>query len=115
MTAFRLAFRGLIRRPAFAVVAIVTLALGIGANAAIFSLIDAVLLRPLPYPDPDRIVVPWEYNPEFQGRLGLDRLPSSPADYVDFAERNTSFDALASVRGDRINLTGAGEPERVGA
>src|SRR5262245_8928368 len=58
----RYAVRGLLRRPGFAAVSIVTLALGIGANAAIFSLIDAVLLRPLPYPEPDRIVVPWEFN-----------------------------------------------------
>ena len=110
----RQAFRAIARRPAFAVVAIVTLALGLGANAAIFSVIDAVLLRPLPYANPDRLVIPWEYSVEIQRRLGFDRLPSSPGDVTDFRTRNRTFAALASMRADRLNLTGEGEPERVG-
>jgi len=112
---FRYAFRALARRPAFAVVAIVTLALGIGANAAIFSVFDAVLLRPLPYPDADRIVMPWEYSAEVHQRLGFDRLPSSVADFTDYLRRNTSFESLASMRTEQMNLTGEGEPERIGA
>jgi putative ABC transport system permease protein len=115
MQSVRFALRGLARRPAFAGIAILTLALGIGANAAIFSVIDAALLRPLPYPDARRIVVPWEQSADIQQRLGLDRLPSSPADYSDFLERNRSFESFASVRSDRVNLTDEGDPERLGA
>lgn len=111
----RQAFKGLARRPAFAMVAIVTLALGLGATAAIFSVIDAALLRPLPYPGADRLVTPWEHSDEIQQRLGLDRLPSSPGNVADFRARNTTLAALAAMRADRANLTGAGEPERVGA
>ena len=111
----RQALKGLVRRPAFAIVAVVTLALGLGANAAIFSVIDAALLRPLPFPDADRIVTPWEYSAEIQQRLGLDRLPSSPGNVADFRRLNTTLDALAAMRADRANLTGAGNPERVGA
>src|SRR6185436_18604994 len=114
MSVLRYAIHGLLRRPGYAAISIVTLALGIGANAAIFSLIDAVLLRPLPYPDPERIVVPWEINAEVGARLGLDRLPASPADAFDFASRNRTFEALAWIRSDPVNLTGSGEPERVG-
>jgi putative ABC transport system permease protein len=115
MQGMRSVFRALVRRPGFTIVAIVTLALGIGANAAIFSVVDALLLRPLPYPDPDRIVLPWEVNPEVQRRTGFDRLPSSPADFSDYRRRNRTFAWLASMRADRVNLTGSGDPERVGA
>ena len=107
--------KALARRPAFATVAIVTLALGLGANAAIFSVIDAALLRPLPFPKPDRLVAVWEYSAEMQQRLGLDRLPSSPGNVTDFRSRNNTLAALASMRADRVNLTGTGTPERVGA
>ena len=115
MLSLRYAFRGLVRRPAFGLIAIATLALGIGANAAIFSVFDAVLLRPLPYPDPDRIVMPWEYSAEVHQRLGFDRLPASPADFTDYLRRNRTFDAIASMRTEQVNLTGEGVPERIGA
>ena len=111
----RPALKALVRRPAFALVAIVTLALGLGANAAIFSVIDAALLRPLPFPDADRLVTPWEYSADMQQRLGLDRLPSSPGNVEDFRAGNTTLAGLASMRADRANLTGGGTPERVGA
>jgi putative ABC transport system permease protein len=115
MQPVRYALREFARRPVFTAVAVFTLALGIGANTAIFSVIDAVLLRPLPYADPDRIVVPWEYSAELEQRVGLDRLPSSPADFADFAERQTTFEHFASMRGERLNLTEGTEPERIGA
>jgi putative ABC transport system permease protein len=115
MHRLRHAIRGLARRPAFAAVAILTLALGIGANAAIFSVFDTVLLRPLPYPEPDRIVMPWEFSDEIQQRLGFDRLPASGADFVDYLERNTTFESFASMRTEQVNLTGDGDPERIGA
>lgn len=114
MHSLRYAFRDLSRRPGFAGVAILTLALGIGATAAIFSVIDAVLLRPLPFPDADRIVVPWEYSEDVRRRLGFDRLPSSPADATDFHARTVSFSSFASLRSERVDLTGSGDPERVG-
>jgi putative ABC transport system permease protein len=91
------------------------LALGLGANAAIFRVVDAVLLQPLPYSDPGRLVMPWEFSPEIQQRLGFDRLPVSPADFLDYRSRNTTFDGLASMRAEQVNLTGRGEPERIGA
>ena len=115
MLSLRYAFRALARKPGFAVVAIVTLALGIGANAAIFSVFDAVLLRPLPYPDADRIVMPWEYSAEVHNRLGFDRLPASVADFTDYLRRNRTFESIASMRTEQVNLTGEGEAERIGA
>jgi putative ABC transport system permease protein len=115
MHSLRSAVRGLRRRPAFAAVAILTLALGIGANAAIFSVFDTVLLRPLPYPEPERIVMPWEFNEEIRQRLGFDRLPSSGGDFIDYLTRQTTFQSFASMRTEQVNLTGAGEPERIGA
>ncbi len=110
----RIALRALARRPGFTVIALVTLALGIGANAAIFSVVDAVLLRALPFGDPDRIVMPWEFSAEVQRRVGFDRLPSSPGDVTDFVTRNRTFASLSSMRAERVNLTGNGDPERVG-
>jgi putative ABC transport system permease protein len=113
MQDIRAAIRALARRPGFALIAIVTLALGIGANAAIFSIIDSVLLQPLPYPRSDRLVMPWEYSAEVQERLGFDTLPSSPGDVTDFRTRNTTFEGLAWIRSERFNLTGVGDPERI--
>src|SRR5262245_33070006 len=110
----RTGLRALARRPGFAFIAILTLSLGIGANAAIFSVVDAVLLRRLPFADPDRLVMPWEYSAEVQQRVGFDRLPASPGDVTDFITRNTTFENLSSMRAERVNLTGGGEPERVG-
>jgi putative ABC transport system permease protein len=115
MHSLRSAVRGLTRRPAFAAVAILTLALGIGANAAIFSVFDTVLLRPLPYPEPERIVMPWEFSEEVRQRVGFDRLPSSPADFHDYFTRQTTFESFAAMRTEQVNLTGDGEPERIGA
>ena len=105
MQDIRAAIRALTRRPGFALIAIVTLALGIGGNAAIFSIIDSVLLQPLPYPRADRLVMPWEYSAEVQQRIGFDTLPSSPGDVTDFRNRNTTFSGLAWVRAERFNLT----------
>jgi putative ABC transport system permease protein len=114
MLSLKYALRALARRPAFAAVAVVTLALGIGANAAIFSVFDAVLLRPLPYPDPDRIVMPWEYSAEVHQQLGFDRLPASAADFTDYLRRNRTLDSIASMRTEQVNLTGEGEPNASG-
>jgi putative ABC transport system permease protein len=109
------AFRTLIRRPGFAALSIMALALGLGANVAIFRVVDAVLLQPLPYPEPDRILMPWEFSADIQQRLGFDRLPSSAADFLDYYSGNRTFERFASMRTEQVNLTGRGEPERVGA
>jgi putative ABC transport system permease protein len=109
----RQALRAQLRHPLFTAVAVLTLSLGIAADVAIFSIVHATLLRALPYPQPERIILPWEYSEELRGRLGFDRLPSSPGDYTDFHDRNTSFASFASMRSDRLNLTGSGDPERV--
>ncbi len=93
----------------FAMVAILTLALGIGANTAIFSVIDAVLLSPLPYNDPDRIVLLLESNPS----RGFPQFSASPPNYMDWKKGATSFEQMASIaRGDFI-YTGGAEPEKL--
>jgi putative ABC transport system permease protein len=107
----RYAVRGILRKPGFAVVATITLALGIGANAAIFSVIDAVLLRPLPYPEPDRIVKLWELEPEGQQR-NVD-YNFSPANFFDVRDQNESFEQVAYYGRGAVSLTGAGDPQRL--
>jgi putative ABC transport system permease protein len=95
--------RRLRKGPGFALVAVATLALGIGANAAIFSAVNAVLLRPLPYPAPDRLVV---VNHVWKGRPVV----VSPQNFLDFEHETRSFDALAVYDTDGATLTGRGEP-----
>jgi putative ABC transport system permease protein len=109
------ALRALGKRPGFTLVAIVTLAMGIGSNIAIFSVVDAALVRPLPFPQADRLAVVWGYSAEVQQRTALDRLPWSPGDVDDFINRSSAFQNLTWVRADRVNLTGVDEPERLAA
>ena len=107
----RYGFRGLWKRPAFTVIALVALALGIGANTAIFSLVNAVVLRPLPYPEPDQLVWVW-------GRFsGGNRASVSPPDYLDYRSQNKTFEQLAATVTVTApaTLTGGGEPERLNA
>src|SRR5262249_47579445 len=104
----RYAFRQLIKNPGFTAVAVITLAVGIGANTAIFSIVNAVLLRPFPYQAPERLVT-------IQERIsaGSTFSPSYP-NFVDWRAQNTAFDSIAAVRGgESFNLTGAGESERL--
>ncbi len=103
----RFAVRSLARRPAFTLVAALTLALGIGANTAIFSVVDAVLLRSLPYPHADRLAVVNGVQGT-QGGQGV-----SYADYVDWRRLNRTFDELGTVRGQSVNLTGGDAPDRL--
>jgi putative ABC transport system permease protein len=106
LTDLRHAYRALRRAPGFATVAIVTLALGIGANAAIFSVLNGVLLRPLPFDEADRLVLISMTRPG----SGDDRWPFSYPDYADLQERSGSFDGMAAWTLGRFNFT-SGEPE----
>ncbi len=107
----RYALRLLQKSPGFTAVAVLTLALGIGANTAVFSVVDAVLLRPLPYKSPERLVLVSESVP----KLGNDDLGVSAAEYFDYRSRNRSFSETASFERDGYNLTGEGTPLRVNA
>ncbi|HKP73788.1 MAG TPA: ABC transporter permease, partial [Pyrinomonadaceae bacterium] len=108
----RYGLRMLLRSPGFTFVAALALALGIGANSAIFSVVNAVLLRPLPYQDADRLVVVWETNPNLNAQLRL-RNEASPPNFKDWAAQNTVFENLAGFRWSDFNLTGNDSPEQV--
>jgi len=101
--------RMLRRNLGFTLIAVITLALGIGANSAIFSVVDAVLLRPLPYKDPDRLMALWAKNDP----KGLTQRPLSYPNFVDWREQNQVFEYLAAVRQESFSLTDGAEPERV--
>src|SRR5947207_2330537 len=106
----RYSFRTLSKNPGFAAVAVLTLAMGIGANTAMFSVVENVLLRPLPYPQPENLVQIWNtYQPQ------VPRAALSPGDYADWGEQNASFSEMGAyvqlTRG--FNLTGEGEAQRV--
>ncbi|MGA2430034.1 MAG: ABC transporter permease [Candidatus Acidiferrum sp.] len=107
----RYAIRMLRKNPGFTAVAVLTLALGIGANAAVFSLVDAVLLRPLPYHDPDRLVLLSETLP----KQGQDELGVSAAEYFDYRDANQVFSQVAAYESAGFNLTGGATPLRVNA
>ena len=108
----RYGLRSLLKRPGFTVVALIALALGIGANTAIFSLVNAVLLRPLPFAEPDRLVWMWGNI-----RSGGNRASVSPLDFLDYRKQNTTFEEFAAAFSVplALNLTGSGEPERLTA
>ena len=99
--------RMLRRAPAFAITAVVIVALGIGATTAAFSLADFVLIRPLPFRDADRLVKVWERRP------GFPRMELSPSNYRDWKRVARSFETFAAYRGLSVNLVGGGEPQRL--
>ena len=105
------AFRVIKTKPGLTAAVVLTLGLGIGANSAIFSVVNAMLLRRLPYPSPDRLVMVWGNNPELQ--IGFDELPSSPPNYIDWRDQNTVFEQMAAFRSWPVNLTGIDRPERI--
>src|SRR5438552_6795731 len=104
----RCGFRVLVKNPGFTTVAIIALALGIGANSAIFSVVNTVLLRPLPYKNPDKLVMVWEEATH----LGFPKNTPSPANFIDWRDQNTVFEGMAAIVERSFNLTGVGEPER---
>jgi len=105
----RYALRNLLRRPAFTIIAVVTLALGIGANTAIFSAINALLLKPLPWPELDRVVAIWDKSPS----RGYEHNEVTMANYLDWQAQSQSFEQLALYNWWNVNLSGGDVPERV--
>src|SRR5690242_7699074 len=105
----RCALRSLRKRPLFSLVVVFTLALGIGANTAIFSVVDAVLLAPLPYGDPDKLAVVSAKN----DKQNLTQQPLSYPNIVDLKQANHVFEHLSTVRTELFSLTDRDEPERV--
>jgi len=102
-------FRNLLRHPGFTAVAVLSLAIGIGANSAIFSVTNALLLRPLPYKNADRLVILWSRSPG----LNVPQDWFSPGQYLDVKTQNTVFDETAITIGASFNITGAGTPEHI--
>ncbi len=100
----RYGFRILVRTPAYSVVAILTLALGIGAISAVFSIVNSVLLRPLPYPDPDRLMMVHEARQQSEGNMSV-------PDFIDYQAQNDSFQQMAAWWGENFNLGGLDNPE----
>jgi predicted permease len=107
----RYGWRMLARNPGFAAIAVLTLAIGIGASTAIFSVVDTVLLRPLPYQQPDQLVVVSETS----AGMSMDEIGVSAGEYQDYRDRNRSFSQVAAYESDGFNLTGGGQPLRVNA
>src|SRR5919199_5293553 len=103
---FRLAFRALLKQPGFTAVVVVTMALGVGANSAIFSVVDAVMLRPLPFRDADRVVIINEHTPQFP------LLSLSAQNYRDVCAEARSLQACGAFRNTTVNLSGGDAPER---
>ncbi|MFL6277890.1 MAG: ABC transporter permease [Blastocatellia bacterium] len=104
----RFAIRTLLKKPGFTFVLVLALALGIGANTAIFSVVNAVLLRPLPYKQADRLVWIWGTDPKDD----IDHEVASPPDYNDWKTQGQSFEEMGAFANTRLTLTGSGEPER---
>ncbi len=107
----RYGVRSLLKHPGFTCIAVLTLALGIGANTAIFSVVNAVLLRMLPFREPDRLVMVWEDA----SLAGFPRNTPAPANYADWKSQNQVFEEMAALDQRSFNLTGDGEPEKIEA
>jgi putative ABC transport system permease protein len=97
------------KNPGFTIIAIIALALGIGANTAIFSVVNTVLLRPLPYKDPERLVMVWEDAT----KSGYPRDTPAAANFVDWRDQSQNFEGMAAIADESFNLTGSGDPERL--
>ncbi len=105
----RYALRSLFKQPGFAAVVVITLALGIGASTAIFSVVNAVLLRPLPFPNSDRLQVVWgNYR-----ALNIERLPAKAAEFYDYSQQRQVFDSVAGYTNHSFNVSSGSGPERI--
>jgi len=105
----RFGVRALVHSPVFSVVTVLSLALGIGANTAIFSVVNGLLLRPLPYPEPEQIVHVWHTPPQ-QSFPGLDKFSVSPANYVDWKAQSSAFEQMAVYTDTRFSLSTSNDP-----
>src|SRR5579872_7049281 len=105
----RYAFRVLRKNMVLTLVILASLGIGIGANSAIFSVVDSLLLRPLPYPQPDRLAAVWLHSPA----IGILRDWPSPGQYIDIQNENHSFDQMALAQSRSFTLTGRDQPERI--
>lgn len=108
----RFGLRLLRKSPLFSAIAVIVLALGIGANTAVFSVVDAVLLHKLPFRDPDRLVMVWEKNPAL-GPFIADRIPTSYSTFTEWVRQSHSFESIAGFEDASLNRTGVGDPERL--
>src|SRR5215204_5662038 len=105
----RYGVRTLVKSPAFTVVAVLSLALGIGANTAIFSVVNGILLRPLPYPESERMVAVWHTPPQ-ESFPGMTRFSVSPGNYLDWKEQSRAFEQMAIYQYAGLSLSGGGDP-----
>src|SRR6476660_6749868 len=103
----RYGFRTLLKSPGFTLIAVAALALGVGANSAMFSIVNAVLLRPMPYPQPERLLRIYTSTKNFR------QSSVSYPNFLDWRQRSRAFDAMAAYRTDNFNLTGQANPERL--
>ena len=110
MQDIRFALRSFAKNPGFTLAAVLSLAIGIGANTSIFSVANALLFRPLPYDSPDRLVILWNRSPG----LNITQDWFSTAQYFDIKTAHSGFEQVAIAIGGNYNLTGQGDPERVG-
>src|SRR5580698_3751719 len=101
--------RRLGRAPLFTAITLITLAVGVGANTVIFSVVDGVLLKPLPYPHAEQLIGVWHTAPG----IGIKDLNMAPSNYFIDREQNTTFQDIGVYDGDSVNVTGAGEPEHL--
>jgi len=108
----RYGVRMLLKNPGFTVVAVLALAIGIGANSAIFSVVNSVLLRPLPFQNPDQIVTLWSVNPSIH--IGYDKFPSTVPQFVSFRDQGKVLQSLTAMQSNQFNLENRGEPEKLG-
>ena len=111
MGVFRHVLRRLGRSPMFTAASVLTLAIGIGANTSIFSVVSGVLLKPLPYPDADRLVGVWQTAPG----INIQDVNASPATYYVYREENRTFEDIGLWRGESVSVTGTGQPEQLRA
>ncbi|MCU1236413.1 MAG: hypothetical protein JWP63_4380, partial [Candidatus Solibacter sp.] len=109
LTEIRQVARRLTRSPMFTAVTLLTIAIGIGANSAVFSVVYGILLKPLPYPDPNALVAVWQTAP----RLNLKKLEASPSDYFTFRDENHSFQNLGIYSSGSVAITGRAAPEQI--